>query len=158
MPRTIADVLAEARGRIRRLSPAQAKAAMAASALLVDIRPVWQRAAYGQFPGALIIERNHLEWRLDPTSDVRIAEAVDHDVEIIVACQESYTSSLAAAALLDLGLHKSADLDGGFQAWCDAGFATLPGPDVSYRGEDLHGPEDQRCNDHEIVTHSATKS
>src|ERR1700710_2692754 len=105
MARTIADVLAEARRRIRRLDPVQTQAAVAGGALLVDIRPVWQRAEFGQFPGALIIERNHLEWRLDPSSDARIRQAVDHEVEVIVACQESYTSRLAAAALADLGLH-----------------------------------------------------
>lgn len=137
MTRTIDDVLADARRRIRRLDPAQTRDAVAAGALLVDIRPVWQRAEYGEFPGALIIERNHLEWRLDPASDARIREAVDHEVEVIVACQESYTSSLAAAALVDLGLHKSADLAGGFVAWRDAGLPTVPGPDTDYRGADL---------------------
>jgi rhodanese-related sulfurtransferase len=141
MARTIADVLADARSRIRRLDPAQTKAAIAGGALLVDIRPVWQRAEYGQFPGALIIERNQLEWRLDPSSDARIREAVDHEVEVVVACQEGYTSSLAAAALLDLGLHKSADLDGGFVAWRDAGLPTVPGPETDYRGADIRQAE-----------------
>jgi rhodanese-related sulfurtransferase len=141
MTRTIADVLADARSRIRRLDPAQTKAAIAGGALLVDIRPVWQRAEYGQFPSALIIERNQLEWRLDPKSDARIREAVDHEVEVVVACQEGYTSSLAAAALLDLGLHKSADLAGGFIAWRDAGLPTVPGPDTDYRGADIRQAE-----------------
>ena len=141
MARTIADVLADARSRIRRLDPAQTKAAIAGGALLVDIRPVWQRAEYGQFPGALIIERNQLEWRLDPSSDARIREAVDHEVEVVVACQEGYTSSLAAAALLDLGLHKSADLAGGFIAWRNAGLSTVPGPDTDYRGADIKQAE-----------------
>ena len=72
-------------------------------ALLVDTRPEWQRRAEGEIPGALLIERNHLEWRLDPTSDARIPEAVDHDVEVIVMCSEGYSSSLAAASLQDLG-------------------------------------------------------
>jgi rhodanese-related sulfurtransferase len=147
MARTIADVLADARRKIRRLDPAQAQAAVANGALLIDIRPVWQRAEYGEFPGALVIERNHLEWRLDPSSDVRIREAVDHEIEVIIACQESYTSSLAAAALVDLGLHKSADLAGGFIAWRDAGLPTLPGPDTDYRGADLAGPS-ERSSDH----------
>lgn len=141
MARTIADVLADARSRIRRLDPAQAKAAIAGGALLVDIRPVWQRAEYGQFPGALIIERNQLEWRLDPSSDARIREAVDHEVEVVVACQEGYTSSLAAAALLEVGLHKSADLAGGFIAWRDAGLPTVAGPDTDYRGADIKQAE-----------------
>ena len=146
--RSIADVLAEARTRIRRLDPEQTQAAVAAGALLVDIRPVWQRAEFGEFPGALIIERNHLEWRLDPTSDARIRQATGHDIEVVVACQEGYTSSLAAAALVDLGLHRTADLAGGFAAWREAGLPTVPGPDVSYRGDDLTGPEDQRSHDH----------
>ena len=123
---------------------------MDAGALLVDIRPVWQRAEFGEFPGALIIERNHLEWRLDPTSEARIAQALDHDVEVIVACQEGYTSSLAAAALIDLGLHKTADLEGGFAAWQATGLPTVAGPDVAYRGDDLTRRHDQRSPDHEI--------
>jgi rhodanese-related sulfurtransferase len=140
MALTIEEMLAQARAKIRRLGPEQARAATARGALLVDIRPVWQRAEFGAYPGALIIERNHLEWRLDPTSEARIAQATDHDVEVIVACQEGYTSSLAAAALIDLGLHKTADLAGGFVAWQAAGLPTEPGPDLAYRGEDITGP------------------
>jgi rhodanese-related sulfurtransferase len=124
---SIADVLAAARARIRRLSPEQAQAALKAGTLLVDTRPQWQRDEFGAFPddeNVLIIERNHLEWRLDPTSDARIEQAVDHDVEVIVACSEGYASSLAAASLVDLGLHRTADLDGGFLAWRDAGLPT----------------------------------
>ena len=148
MTRSIDDVLAEARARIRRLDPAHTRAAVSSGALLVDIRPVWQRAEFGAFPGALVIERNHLEWRLDPTSSARISAAIDHDVEVIVACQEGYTSSLAAAALVDLGLHKTADLAGGFAAWQAAGMPTVPGPGVAYRGEDLAPPQDRRFHDH----------
>jgi rhodanese-related sulfurtransferase len=135
--RTIDEVLAEARTRIRRYDPKQTRDAVDRGAVLIDIRPVWQRAKFGEFPGALVIERNHLEWRLDPASETKIAQAVDHDVEVVIACQEGYTSSLAAAALVDLGLHKCADLDGGFVAWQAAGLPTVPGPQVSYRGEDL---------------------
>ena len=89
--------------------------------MLVDTRPEWQRRAEGVIPGARVIERNHLEWRLDPTSDARIPEAVDHDVEVIVVCSEGYSSSLAAASLQDLGLRRATDLVGGFQAWRDEG-------------------------------------
>ena len=89
--------------------------------MLVDTRPEWQRRAEGEIPGALLIERNQLEWRLDPTSDARIPEAADHDVEVIVVCSEGYSSSLAAASLQDLGLHRATDLVGGFQAWRAAG-------------------------------------
>lgn len=122
--RSIADVLADARSRIRRYSPREAAAALEQGALLVDTRPAWQRERDGSFPdhpNVLLIERNHLEWRLDPTSDARIAQAVDHDVEVVVACSEGYSSSLAAASLVELGLHASGDLDGGFLAWRDAG-------------------------------------
>lgn len=125
--RTIDETLAEARGRIARYSPSEAAAALERGALLVDTRPQWQRDRDGSFPdrpNVLLIERNHLEWRLDPTSDARIEEAVDHDVEVVVACSEGYASSLAAASLVDLGLHATADLDGGFLAWRDAGLPT----------------------------------
>ena len=109
-------------------------------ALLVDIRPVWQRAEVGQVPGAIVIERNHLEWRLDPTSDARIAEATGYDVEVVVLCMAGYTSSLAADALRELGLHRAADVDGGFEAWKAAGLPTEPGPAGGVPGEDLARP------------------
>jgi rhodanese-related sulfurtransferase len=121
---SIDQMLAAARARLHRLTPAEASAAAAAGALLVDIRPGWQRADEGEIPGALIIERNHLEWRLDPTSDARIEQAVDHDVAVVVLCSEGYTSSLAAASLQDLGLHRATDLVGGFHAWHAAGLPT----------------------------------
>jgi rhodanese-related sulfurtransferase len=124
MTDTIDDLLARARARLRRLEPADAAAAAARGALLVDTRPEWQRYDEGEIPGALLIERNHLEWRLDPASDARIPEAVDHDVEVIVVCSEGYSSSLAAASLQDLGLHRATDLVGGFQAWKAAGLPT----------------------------------
>jgi rhodanese-related sulfurtransferase len=118
---TIDEILTDARTRIRRLDPHQARAAVSEGALLVDIRPQAQREARGGFPDALIIERNVLEWRLDPTSEARLPQAASHDVEVIVACEEGYTSSLAAAALVDLGLHRAADLAGGHRAWREAG-------------------------------------
>ncbi len=124
MTDTVDDLLARARARLHRLDPADAASAVARGALLVDIRPAWQRADEGEIPGALLIERNHLEWRLDPSSRARIPEAVDHDVQIIVVCSEGYSSSLAAASLQDLGLHRATDLIGGFCAWRDAGLPT----------------------------------
>jgi rhodanese-related sulfurtransferase len=126
---TIADVLSAARSRIRRYSPQETADALERGALLVDTRPQWQRdrdGAFPEVPNVLVIERNHLEWRLDPHSDARVPEAVDHDVEVIVACSEGYASSLAAASLVDIGLHASADLDGGFLAWRDAGLPIRP--------------------------------
>jgi rhodanese-related sulfurtransferase len=125
----VEDLLARARARLARLGPAEAAAAVDRGALLVDIRPGWQRLDEGTVPGALVIERNHLEWRLDPTSDARIPEASDHDRRWIVLCSEGYTSSLAAAALQDLGLHRATDVAGGFRAWAAAGLPTGPGSD-----------------------------
>jgi rhodanese-related sulfurtransferase len=89
--------------------------------LLVDIRPEAQRREEGSIPEAIVIERNVLEWRLDPTCEFRIPEATDHDVDIIIICSEGYTSSLAAASLRDLGLRRTADVIGGARAWLRAG-------------------------------------
>jgi rhodanese-related sulfurtransferase len=135
--RSIDEILAEARTRIRRLDPAQTLAALRGGAFLIDMRPVWQRVRFGDFPDAILIDRNHLEWRLDPASDARIKEATGYDVEYVIACQEGYSSSLAAATLVDIGLHKTADLTGGFEAWVAAGLPIEPGPDIPYRGEDI---------------------
>ena len=117
----IDEVLAAARARLTRVGPAEAAALLEQGARLVDIRPGWQRVREGDFPDALVIERNHLEWRLDPCSDARIPQATDHDVTWIVVCSEGYSSSLAAASLQDLGLRNATDLDGGFRAWKAAG-------------------------------------
>lgn len=121
---TIDEMLANARARLNRLAPRDAAAAVANGALLIDIRPDWQRSSEGSIPGAMLIERNHLEWRLDPTSAARIPEAVDHDVPVVIFCSEGYTSSLAAASLQDLGLHRATDLIGGFHAWRAANLPT----------------------------------
>src|ERR1044072_7385372 len=109
-------ILEEARARLDRLPAGKGPAALERGAVLVDIRPEAQRQREGDVPGALLIERNVLEWRCDPTSDARIPEAVDDYVEWVVLCSEGYTSSLAAASLIDLGLHKSTDVVGGYHA------------------------------------------
>jgi rhodanese-related sulfurtransferase len=127
MTQSIDELLAAARARLQRVSATEAAAAVERGALLVDTRPRDQRRSEGEIPGALLIERNHLEWRLDPTSEARIPQAVDHDVEVIVMCSEGYSSSLAAATLQDLGLHRATDLIGGFQAWRAAGLPVSPG-------------------------------
>jgi len=119
--RPIGEVLTQARGRLKRLGPRQAYDAMRAGALLVDIRPQAQRAVEGQLPGALVVERNVLEWRLDPASDARLPEADDYRRPVIVFCSEGYASSLAAASLQDLGLVNATDLAGGFRAWAESG-------------------------------------
>jgi rhodanese-related sulfurtransferase len=119
--RSIDEVLAAARARLRRLDPREAAAAQAAGALLVDIRPVEVRRRDGEVPGALIVDRNVLEWRLDPRSPHRLRAISRYDRTIVVLCTEGYASSLAAAALQDLGLHGATDLAGGFVAWAAAG-------------------------------------
>jgi rhodanese-related sulfurtransferase len=91
--------------------------AVGAGALIVDIRPEYQRRADGEIPGAIVIERNHLEWRLHPESAGRIPEAADFDVRWVVICDEGYASSLAAASLKTIGLRHATDVVGGFQAW-----------------------------------------
>ena len=124
MARTIDQILAEARGRLERLDPDRAHAEMRDGSILVDIRPAAQRADEGEVPGALIVERNVLEWRFDPASDARLPEATGHDVRVIVLCSEGYTSSLAAASLHDLGLTRATDVVGGFRAWRAGGLPT----------------------------------
>ena len=122
-PQTIDEVLAAARRRLIRLTPAEAEQARRAGAVLVDIRPAAQRAAEGELPDALVIERNVLEWRFDPSSDACLNIA-SPDLQVIVICSEGYTSSLAAIALQDLGVHRATDVIGGYAAWrkSDAGF------------------------------------
>ncbi len=105
----------------------QAKQVHDEGGLLIDIRPAAQRAEFGEIPGALIIERNNLEWRLDPGGSHRIPEADDAHRPVVIVCQEGYASSLAAASLLQMGRSAVTDLDGGFAAWKRAGFPTTPG-------------------------------
>jgi rhodanese-related sulfurtransferase len=120
-------MLSVARTRLRRLSPDEAYEAVAKTeAILVDIRPEGRRAIEGSIPGALIVERNVLEWRFDPASSARLPVATDHDLQVIVFCSEGYTSSLAAAALQDLGLWRATDLVGGFHAWRATGLPIVP--------------------------------
>ena len=121
-------VLRSARRRFRRLPPTEVPAALRRGAVLVDIRPQAQRFREGEIPGALLIERNVLEWRCDPTSDAKLPEAVGDDVEWVIVCSEGYTSSLAAAALLDIGLHRATDVVGGVEAWIADGLPVGRGP------------------------------
>jgi rhodanese-related sulfurtransferase len=119
--RSIDEVLKAARARLLRLDPRAAASAAAAGALLVDIRPAEVRRRDGEVLGALIVDRNVLEWRLDPSSSHRLAAVLGHDQTMILFCTEGYASSLAAAALQDLGLVNATDLEGGFLAWAAAG-------------------------------------
>ena len=120
----IDDILAVARGRLRRISPHETHAAVQRGATLIDIRPAAQRAEHGEIPGAIIIERNVLEWRFDPMAESRLPVA-GYAVQVVVFCSQGYSSSLAAASLLDLGVHRAADMVGGFQAWRDAGLPVV---------------------------------
>ena len=127
--RTIAELLEESRGRLERVGPLQAEAAIRAGALLVDIRSDTQRARDGVVPGAMHHPRNALEWRADPDSGASDpALAADLDRHVIVMCDEGYASSLAASTLQDLGFARATDLDGGFQAWRAAGLPVEPAP------------------------------
>lgn len=110
-------LLVHARAGLDRVSPEDLEAEVAAGALLVDMRPVEQRRRDGDLPGAIVIDRNVLEWRLDPTSPWRLAVAGDPDRRIVLVCTEGYSSSLAAHTLQQLGLTRATDLAGGFVAW-----------------------------------------
>lgn len=119
---SIEQVLACVQAELPRLTPGEALAAAAGiDSLIVDTRPEAQRRAGGEVPGAIVIERNHLEWRLDPGSSAHIPEASSSDIRWIVMCDEGYSSSLAAQSLRAVGLWRSTDVVGGFQAWKAAG-------------------------------------
>ena len=126
------ELLAHARSTLDRLDPSDAAGAVGDGALLVDIRPQAQRELEGEVPGSLVIERNHLEWRLHPDSDARVAAAAPGQ-HWIVLCSEGYTSSLAAHALNSIGV-PATDVIGGFRAWQARGLPTTTGgtPPGSY--------------------------
>jgi rhodanese-related sulfurtransferase len=125
----IEQVLAAAREGMERLAPVRAWAEVQAGAVLVDIRPEFQRRADGEVPGSVVIERVHLEWRCDPVSDARVPEATGYDVRWIVLCDEGYSSSLAAASLRSLGLRQATDVIDGFRAWRAAGLPVVRPPE-----------------------------
>jgi rhodanese-related sulfurtransferase len=136
----IAQRLEEARQRLQRLRPEDVSARLDEGAVLVDIRPLQQRVLHGQIADALVIERNVLEWRLDPTSTAALPWA-SLDLEVIVLCQEGYASSLAAESLQRLGISAATDLDGGFAAWKTAGLPWVATPAAAddAPGGDRHG-------------------
>ncbi len=116
--RATIDVLLEhARRGLDRVEPEQLADEVAKGAVVVDIRPAEQRERDGELPGAVVVDRNVLEWRLDPTSPHRLPLATDHELRVVLVCNEGYGSSLAAKTLQDLGLGRATDLVGGFQAW-----------------------------------------
>jgi rhodanese-related sulfurtransferase len=114
---TIDELLAAAQAKLDRVAPGDLSREVANGALVVDLRPVQQRVRDGVMPGAIVIDRNVLEWRLDPASPDRIPESDAYDRRIVLVCNEGYSSSLAAVTLQELGLHRATDLIGGFQAW-----------------------------------------
>jgi rhodanese-related sulfurtransferase len=122
--RTVDELVEAARKSLERVTPEEARDAAANGALLVDTRPSEQRTRDGLLPGAIVIERNVLEWRLDPAGSHRIPQITSHDQHVIVFCNEGYSSSLAAASLQQLGLRNATDLIGGVQAWKAAGLPT----------------------------------
>ncbi|WP_208903373.1 rhodanese-like domain-containing protein [Streptomyces incarnatus] len=126
-PVGIDELLERVRTGYRRIEAREAhEAARTGEALLVDIRYAALRERDGLIPGALVIERNELEWRLDPQGSHRVPEATGHDLRVVVICNEGYASSLAAASLHQLGLHRATDLVGGFQAWRAEGLPVQP--------------------------------
>jgi rhodanese-related sulfurtransferase len=133
MARTIDDLLAEARARITRLDALDAARAVEAGAALIDIRPEFQRRVQGEIPGATVIDRNVLEWRLDPASAHRIPELASRDRLVIVLCAEGYQSSLAAATLCEFGL-QATDVIDGFDGWAAAELPIRPAEMVEPRG------------------------
>jgi rhodanese-related sulfurtransferase len=124
--RTIDQLLAQARARIDRVEPEAVAARVAAGALLIDTRPWEQRVRDGAVPGAVVVDRNVLEWRLDPASPDRLPQVTGYDVEVVVLCNEGYSSSLVADTLRTLGLTRTVDVIGGFVAWVAAGLPTVP--------------------------------
>ena len=113
----IDELVARIRAVLVRVAPEDLADEVRAGALVIDVRPADQRARDGAMPGAIVVDRNVLEWRLDPASPHRLAEVTGHDQRIIVVCNEGYSSSLAAATLHDLGLRRATDLIGGYQGW-----------------------------------------
>jgi rhodanese-related sulfurtransferase len=122
----IDDLLETARARIRRLTPEEARDAVARGGVILDTRTYEQRRADGVIPGATVMSRNVVEWRVDPTSGWEDPEVVARTGPVIVMCDEGFASSLTAATLVDLGIEDAADMIGGYQAWKAAGLPTEP--------------------------------
>lgn len=114
---SIDAILATARARLDRVAPEDLEREQLDGAVIVDIRPVEQRVRDGALPGAIVIDRNVLEWRLDPECEHRIPDIAGYETRIVIVCNEGYSSSLAAALLRDIGLSRATDLIGGYQSW-----------------------------------------
>jgi rhodanese-related sulfurtransferase len=125
--RTVDELLALVRSRIERVEPVEAWHRLTGGALLLDTRPVEQRERDGEVPGAVVVDRNVLEWRLDPASPDRLPVVTGYDLEVVVLCNEGYSSSLVADTLRTLGLTRTSDVIGGFVAWAAAGLPIVRG-------------------------------
>ncbi|MDX6469661.1 MAG: hypothetical protein QOF75_1464 [Gaiellaceae bacterium] len=123
--RGIAALLAEARSRIARYTPAEAHAE---DVVLVDLRSHDERARTGIIPGSIHIPRSVLEWRCDPGSGWSNANVAERSLPLVLVCAHGYSSSFAAAALVELGFERAGDLAGGFEAWAEAGLPVVPAP------------------------------
>jgi rhodanese-related sulfurtransferase len=119
LTRSVNDLLDASRRRIIRVGPDQVEDVITTGGLVIDIRPAHQRSEEGALPGALVVERNVLEWRLDPSSPHRLDAVQDHAQQVVLVCSEGYASSLAAASLVDLGFVSAGDLIGGYKAWLE---------------------------------------
>lgn len=127
-PRSISEVLAEARRGVRRVDAEALPALLAEGAWVLDLRTPWTRDEEGHIPGAVVVEHTVMLWRMDPLSPSRIPDGPDHDDLVITVCNEGFSSSLAARDLRELGFSRATDLAGGFRAWAAAGLPVEPRP------------------------------
>jgi rhodanese-related sulfurtransferase len=153
VPQHIDQLLAAAREGLNRLEPEAALSAYENGALLVDMRPYEQRVRDGLIPGALVIDRNVLEWRLDPSSLHKLAAVSGYEQQIILICNQGFSSSLAAATLQQLGLRNATDVAGGFEQWAARGLPVsrssvdaMPAP-ANAPATGSHGADQQRSRD-----------
>ncbi|UEJ82128.1 sulfurtransferase [Brachybacterium halotolerans subsp. kimchii] len=128
MARSIAEILVEARRGTARVAPSDLPGRLRDGARVIDVRTPWTRDAEGHIPGAIVVERTVMLWRLDPLSPSRMADGPSYDDDVIVVCNEGFSSSLAARDLRELGFSRATDLEGGFRAWAAAGLPVQAEP------------------------------
>ncbi|MBK0332540.1 sulfurtransferase [Brachybacterium sp. MASK1Z-5] len=128
MARSIAEILAEARRGTARVAPSDLPGPLRDGARVIDVRTPWTRDAEGHIPGAIVVEHTVMLWRLDPLSPSRMADGPSYDDDVIVVCNEGFSSSLAARDLRELGFSRATDLEGGFRAWAAAGLPVQAEP------------------------------
>ncbi len=138
---SVAELLAEARSGIRRYGPAEALARAANGSVLVDLRSHDEREQDGVIPGSVHVPRSVLEWRVDENSGFSNPNVAQRELELVLVCNEGYSSSFAAAALRELGFSRAGDLAGGFQAWRAAGLPTMPAPPRDAGLPGMGGPD-----------------